>query len=619
VIVDLNSFESYHDQRIVPVRLAFQGPDGSIHEEPWYDLSDEGEYLDPVEYDFDTIAPDVTPSEAQLSEFYHLSNSDFTETAIRIPSEGKIDAFSFNERPYLRKIYDTDAKKVLFVSGRQCEKSTSLGNRTLGYCCLNNAFKALFVAPSAFQAKVFSNDRIAEPIEMSPTVQAYTNTKLTNAVFHKRFINYSSIRIRYAYLNADRVRGIRADLVEVDEIQDILVDNLPVIEECASHSDFKLFLYAGTPKSTDNTLEHYWHKFSTQNEWAVPCEACGAAKDKSTWFWNILREKNIGKRGLICSRCRRSINPYHPDATWASLNPINNNNKERVTFEGYRLPQLMVPWILKEWDQILTKQEQYSRARFLNEVVGISHDSGVRPITKAQLKACCNPELRLGDFEHFHSMLRDKDIFAGIDWGTSENSYTVIALGAYMGTGKFTIFWIHRFVGASADPDVQIVEIKYILNKFKATMAGADYGGGFDRNHALMQVFGPEKYFKYQYNPTQKKAKIYFDDGLGRFMVHRTEVMTDIFRAMVQKKIELPCWDDFIDPYGSDILNIFSEYNERLRQMEYKHAPGTTDDAHHAILYCALASMIRYPRPDILTSRKQDFADQPTRRKGLAT
>jgi hypothetical protein len=43
-------------------------------------------------------------------------------------------------------------------------------------------------------------------------------------------------------------------------------------------------------------------------------------------------------------------------------------------------------------------------------------------------------------------------------------------------------------------------------------------------------------------------------------------------------------------------LNIFSEYNERLRMTEYKKAPGKTDDAFHSIVYLMLASMpIRIP------------------------
>ena len=592
------------------------GFDGKPYVEPYLDYNDEG---DQIYYGFEDEPRDPTPEELAAGNFiFNVSPSQFTETAVQIADKGDTHSFSFEERPYLRRIYDTPAKKTLMKCGRQVEKSTTLGNKIIGYCCLNNHFRALFVAPSAEQAKVFSNDRIADVINMSPLVKAYTNTALTNAVFHKKFINYSQLRLRYAYLTADRVRGIPADLINLDEIQDILVDNIPVIEECASHSDWKLFNYSGTPKSLDNTIEHYWSNFSTQNEWMVPCDRHGTPRKPASWHWNILDEDNIGKDGVVCDACKQQIDPFHPMARWASLNPITKDNQEKVTFEGYHIPQLMVPWIIGTkdgWQELLQKQERYSRQKFYNEVLGLSYDSGTRPITRGQLKACCQPNIRIGDYEHFRSITAGQEVYAGIDWGTGEGSYTVIALGSYLGTGTFNIFWIHRFTGRDLEPPIQLDRIDTILRNFQVTITGTDYGGGFDRNDHLVRTFGPDKILKYQYNPNQKKGKVYWEERLRRFAVHRTEVMSDVFNALIRKQIGLPNWDDFFEPFGQDVLNIFSEYNERTRMIEYKHAPGTTDDSFHAILLCFLASMIRNPRPDVIAPLKDTGKEYKPRRR----
>ena len=579
---------------LVPLSYATQVVDGVEYKEPFWDYDVAGV---PTDFGFDV---EVEPGPFRDLGLYHVSPAEFAETALQIPLKGRIEPFSLNERDYLRTIYDTGAQRRLLKFGRQCEKSTLLGNLCLSYCCLNPAFRALYVAPSADQSKTFSQDRLADVMEISPLLQSYTNSKLTDAIFHKRFVNHSNVRLRYAYLNADRTRGIPSDLVLIDEIQDILVDNIPVIEETASHSAWKLFCYSGTPKSTDNTIEHYWTNFSTQNEWAVPCYRHGVPKTPSTWHWNILGEKNIGEEGLICDRCSEPIDPYCPDAQWASLNPITESNRRRVTYEGYHVPQIMVPWILHhDWADILRKQEKYPRAQFYNEVLGLSYDSGDRPITREQLRSCCREELHLGDFEH-HKQLGHRQIFAGIDWGSAENSYTVMALGAYTGTGNFSIFWIHRFTGAEAEPDVQLDAIRNIISEFHVKQIGCDYGGGFDRNAALIKTYGAGRVLKYQYNDTQRKAKIYWEPGHQRFMVHRSEVMTDIFSALCNGQVDLPCWEDFRDPYGDDILHIFREYNARTRMQQYHHSPGTTDDSFHAILYCMLASMISNPRPDII-------------------
>jgi hypothetical protein len=590
--------------------------DGKVYTEPFYDLNLEGE---PEDFGFDYEPDDVDEAAAQFEYVYDVAPSEFAETAIKIADKGSVDNFSFASRPYLRRIYDTSEKKTLLKAGRQVEKSTTLGNKLLAYSCLINYFKSLYVSPSAEQTKVFSNDRLADPISMSPVVQAYTNTKLTNAVFHKKFINYSQIRLRYAYLTADRVRGIPTDLIDIDEIQDILVDNIPVIEECASHSDWKIFIYSGTPKSLDNTIEYYWANFSTQNEWVVPCDRHGVPGDSGTWHWNVLGEDNLGAEGLICDRCHQPIEVYRPEACWAAMNPATENNKEKVTFEGYHISQLLVPWVVKTpegWKGLLEKQKRYPRQKLNNEVFGLSYDSGTRPITRGQLKACCREEVRLSDFEYYQKFAHTQDIFAGIDWGTGENAYTVISLGTYFGTGAFSIFWTHRFVGEDLEPVRQLDNICGILSKYNVQICGCDYGGGFDRNDHLIRAFGPQKVLKYQYNPNQKKGKIFWQPQLRRFMCHRTEVMSDVFNALIRKQIALPNWDDFFEPYGQDILNIFSEYSKQLRMTIYNHSPGTTDDTFHSIVYCFLASMIKYPRPDIMAPLRDTGEDfKPKRRR----
>jgi len=222
-------------------------------------------------------------------------------------------------------------------------------------------------------------------------------------------------------------RGIPADYVCIDEFQDIVLDNVPVIEECASHSSYKLFTYSGTPKSLDNPLEFYYRRFSTQNEWVVPCRAHGTPNDPSSWYWNVLEEDNIGKSGLICSKCDNKINAADPSAMWASLNPNPNIEKP---FEGFRIPQIMVPWI--EWEDILDKQRKYSRPKFFNEVLGLSYDSGVRPLTVTDISDNCNPELSMSHYRRVAEQYSgDTPIFMGIDWGCHDDQTRILTASGF--------------------------------------------------------------------------------------------------------------------------------------------------------------------------------------------
>ena len=184
--------------------------------------------------------------------------SEFVEASVLIRQGGRLEPFSFGERRYLKRIYDTPSKRVLLKFGRQSEKSTTLGNKALAFCCIQPGFRVLYVSPTNTQTREFSKDRLKEPIETCPMIAAYTDNKLSMNVLSKQFINRSQITLRYAFLNADRVRGIATDFIMIDEIQDILMELVPVVEECAAHSEYKLFSYSGTPKTFDNALEYHW-------------------------------------------------------------------------------------------------------------------------------------------------------------------------------------------------------------------------------------------------------------------------------------------------------------------------------------------------------------------------
>lgn len=546
------------------------------------------------------------------SGLINISPSKFTELAIQMPDKEnqRFVPFSFDGRRYLRQIYDSPAKKILLKTGRQCEKSTLLGNKTLAYSCINVACNTLYVSPTNLQTKVFSNDRLKEPIETSDFLKSWTTTKLSDNVFLKKFINRSQITMRYAYLNADRCRGVAGiDLLLIDELQDILVDNIPVIEQTTAHGHLKLFSYSGTPKSLDNTIEKWWTELSTQNEWVVPCHRHSIITGTgqiSKVYWNVLTQDNIGTHGIVCDWCGKPIDAQDPMCQWASMNPSVVDRLSQP-FEGYHITQLMVPWV--KHSEILDYQRTYPQGRFFNEVLGMSYDTGTRPLTQQDLIDNCNPNFHLTEsfIQQLRTTIGDVPVYAGIDWGTGENTYTVLALGAYLG-GRFSIFYLHRYEGPETDPDFQFEHICRIMTGWRVRLAGCDYGGGFHMNDKMIKKFGWQRIAKYQYSTPS--AKVRFDDGLKRHLVNRTEVMSDVFNAIKRKNtFWFPNWDHFKNPYGLDCLNIFSEYSETRRMNEYKKAPKSTDDAFHAILYCFLASMIFTPRPDVISPMASAVSD----------
>lgn len=526
-----------------------------------------------------------------------LFPSEFAANFMYMPSQGQLENFSFVGREFWLPIYDTKSPRVLLKCGRQVEKSTSLGNVLLAYTSLMYWFKSLFITPTQQQTEVFSKDRISSPIKMSHRLQTLAKGRDTvDNVLFKRFVTDSEITLRYAFLNADRARGIMADLVAIDEIQDILTEVIPVIEECLFTSNFQMMRYSGTPKSVDNTLSVYWHERSTQNEWAIPCDCTGSKP-----HWNIIGLKHIGKEGLICDKCGKTLYARHPDAQWVSMRSSewlrDPPESVGIPFEGFRIPQVISPRVV--WAGVLDKRARYSAAQFHNETLGLEFDSADKLLTKEMIQANC-----LGSsMKNSKNFAGRAPMYMGIDWeggGTdaATKAYTVVSIGGYLG-GRFTYVYFERFFGERARIDKLIPELVRLVHEHKVSLVGTDYGGGLDKNDELIRELGIRRVLRYQYVNTKR---IYFDRGLMRWMVNRAEALMVMVNALRRgDTFSLPPWEEFETPFGGDLLSLFQEYNESRRTTVINKTPGTTDDTMHSMLYCFLASMAQHPRPDLLT------------------
>jgi len=531
----------------------------------------------------------------------HMKTSEWVSHMVRVKDgeKGQVSKIGFDERRYLIRPYDTEAREILFMTSRQTEKSTSLGNKLIGLCGMNWYQNALFVTPSATQTKVFSSARIDDIVEISPFVKAMTNKSLTWNLLEKEFLTKSKIYLRYAFLNADRIRGISVSSIFIDEVQDILKDVMPVIKESASRYRNSLYVYSGTPKSLDNTIESIWSKESTMSEWVIPCE------HHYPWHWIVLGQKNIGKRGPICDKCGKPINPEHAYAQWVQMNP-------GARVEGFRICRPMVPWYFKPdfndanpykaWDLLLHVMENYPTAQFMNEVLALSYDSGLKPLTRGEVaRACDETDTYLMDEDHVAKLRESHELFAGIDWGTGENAYTVMTVGGYTrGDSSFQIVYCRRFDGVLTDPEPQMAEIIRLIQKFRIELVGCDYGMGFVQNKKLTSIFGAKRIHQYQYAAKSTK-KVTYKGALHRYIIFRTVVMADIFSALKNLKIRLPAYSVFKAPYAEDLLSIHAEYSETLRMIKYDKPRSIPDDTFHSILYCVVTSFHKHRRPDIIS------------------
>jgi len=480
--------------------------------------------------------------------------------------------FSLAGRNYLRFVHDSIHPNIILRTGRQVEKSTTLAVHMLTRALLIPYFNALYVSPSSKQTRIFSSQKLNTFISGSKFIQQfYLDSSCVDRVFEKSFTNQSRIVLDYVYNTPDRVRGISADSVYVDEVQDIPKDFLPVIFETMSHSQYKWRLLAGTPKRYQNTIEYYWG-LSSQTEYAIKCDSCG--------HWNILDERNVAKEGLVCSNCHSKLNLSN--GQWV-------NTKRDFTFKGIRIPQLIVPWI--KWKDIWEKHEEYSSAQFYNEVLGMPYEDAARPFTKGDLIAACEnrPFLNGFDGQYFSG----ERLYLGIDYapgGTmGDTAYTVVVIGGFVGD-VFKVVYAKRYKGIESDLTDVAEDVVRLVKQFNVALVGADWGiGSGGTNQLLRKMLGSAERVVEFYHSGSQNALIKWDSQGYKFTLNRTDAMSTVMLKIKEKKITFPKWE-YWEPFADDFLNIYQDYSEASRRIIYDHE--STDDTFHALLFAYFVGLM---------------------------
>jgi hypothetical protein len=480
---------------------------------------------------------------------------------------------SFENRPYLPAVYQSDARRLVIRASRQVEKSTFLVNSIIYLAVCFPGIHIVCVFPRQEQAQVFSTSRLLGTIEGSPVIQRVLLGKKGRKprVMNLRFKNRSEVYVRAAYHTADAVRGLDADVLIVDEFQDIATGGLPVIEETLSHSQIAKLILTGTPKSIDNHLEAVYSQ-STAYEWQVPCRECQ--------MHVILDESCIGPVSLTCPKCQQPIDPRQ--GLWLPRNPQSEWG------EGYWINHLMVPWVTHQ--DLLVKQKTYDPATFRNECLGLPTTLGDHIVTREEVEACCTEHPMASSLHEIHPRLRDR-IFAGVDWGGGRVSRTVLVLGYMTNEGQLDVRKMVA-IPAQEDPNRVVQAVADICERFQVRGVAADGAGNGTVYNGLLLERLPRlpKLFGMQYAATDHAPKLY----RGRWwswIIARSPSIGFVFHRIKMRRVAFPQLAQCA-PLLREIYCETAEYDPQNRSVRYLHPETQMDDTLHALNYLnALANL----------------------------
>lgn len=501
--------------------------------------------------------------------------------------------FSFTGREYLRGIYDyypkysQGCKNIILIASRQVEKSTTQSAKSIALGLTNRAYKTLYIAPTFDQVQIFSQQRFKPMCEDSgQLVGSFLNpAKGVWQVKAKQFQNGSFFNFRSCYLNADNARGISANHLLIDEIQDIAPDAIPVLEQCQAHSEdeLKYRTYAGTPKSSANIISLRWED-SCKFEWLTKCTSCN--------FWNMADESIIQDDKYACSKCGTEIVP-HRDGMWVPEKPSMLSKRW-----GFRLTQLMVPF--KQHKHIIEDRDNpnVSRAKYLNETLGLPYDEGENGITDTVLEKACKDYAMVQPPDIFKQYAqRGLKVYAGVDYGTGEGanpSFTVLTIGAMQRNGIFKVLYMRKFKGKETESIIELNLIDKLCRQAGVSWLGADWGHGAHQNARLEREKGWDRIrgkniimeFKY----TRQKKEMtwtgkYYHADRNQTMGRCIDGIRDC--DALDKGIVFFRYDQFND-FKNDLTTIYMEYNTKTGTVSYQHQ--LPDDGFHSINYAYMAA-----------------------------
>lgn len=551
----------------------------------------------------------ISRSPELVSQFRGMRRADFLPFLFKLRGE----PYSLKDHIQLREFFDKEyARNTILMCGRQVGKSKSLSYSEMLDCITTPNLQLLYVAPLQQQAQRYSILYIKEAIQSCPFAVRLqskelegllADTKIMKSVGHQSFANGAGLQLMYAKTSPDRARGIMADRIDFDEIQDQLFDTVPIISQSLKASKYGIRKFTGTAKTLDNTIERLWQQ-SSKREWVMKCPHCGY-ENIPTKDGRIMDMPQPDGMHCVNPRCRGKLDVRQ--GRWIAFAPERDS-----TFRGFHIPQVVLPFMVEHevnWSLIWNDIQKLPESLVMQEVFGISESSGSRIIDESHIrKQSTLPSMNVLRDNLDRYVMR----LSGIDWGgAEENSFTVHVIIGVRVDGRVDVLYAQRY--HAYDPDHMFQNIAKAHFLYKAGACAADYGLGFQNNLILKNRFGIPVV---QMNFVRQNSPLTFhktNRGDDRWAIDKTSALRATFLAIKYGRVYFPPYLEF-EPYTKDLLSPFEHVIESsgLTHVVYMRDPARPDDFAMALCFVLMAA-VRLAGLDIL-----DLIPQTAFAKGLA-
>ena len=478
-------------------------------------------------------------------------------------------------------------RRTVYKTARQVGKSMSVTSNLILSSCLIPNFHNLLVEPQYTQMKHISTVIFKPLVDNSLIRPLIKNRECPDSERLRAFSNGSRVHFGYCGSGASRLRGINSiSRLVSDETQDMDPDEMNVVAETMSASDYGIYQFTGTPKTTDNFLTLLFDK-SSGGEIVITCDGC--KKDNVASLEQDL-ERMIGATTCICAKCGKALDPRKGRFEFARV-------EKRSVFDGFHISQITHPLHCRnetKWKELLYKLDNYPSWQVKNEIFGEACDESVKIITRRELEAASSGFPNNLEQARIRAK-KYSTIVLGVDWGgggVDLESFTSIAvLGHDPRYNQLETLYLERIpIGRKALEEAERVIALAVA--FQAGIIAHDAtGAGRIREELLIQASQGQRLlvvpFSYVWAPRQDIIKHHPEAPGFRayYSLDKTRSLALTIAAIQAKQITLPTWASC-----GDLLSDFLSLAEDIRddragsQMRVIVRTGAhPDDTAHAI------------------------------------
>jgi len=495
-----------------------------------------------------------------------------------------------------------DGKPVVIKKGRQVGATVMAGALDLFFTnsglFTNPNIRVVHLFPALGQVKKFSQDKLETLIRTAKN-DFVTSNKLisSNSVDNltmKQF-NTGTLWIDSLGTDGDRIRGMTADVVFFDEVQDMFghaIGNATKILTAAKYGPVGqgVQIFFGTPKEKNSHFSTIWD-MSDQRYYHLGCINCKKTypfylpdddRWKSIWLYD-----NIVQCPL-CGTKQKKVEAIELGC-WSG-----SRSGSESEYVGFHINQLYIPYFTRENIEKLMPENNPAQTERIwrNEVIGEFYSGAGAPLTKAEIyKMCRDPDRAFAK----NISANEKSVYLGVDWGGKDDdpnsrggqSFSCVVIISAAPDGTISIEHAHKL--RKNNFDFKKETIKEMYRRFGVTRGVSDWFFGQDVVHDIQTMYR-DKFLGAQGSGSLLKPVKYREDEL--IISYNKDLLIDELIDLFRKgKVRFP-WKSY--EYLEWLIDHCTSMESKVRisggQPVKTFAKGPTpNDGFMALMYAYMA------------------------------